>query len=101
MSYKATPLTSGSATIGADRKNYVYNGDKPIKDEPRAACADANASRRRARLARFEVVLTELAGDLEHASAADIRRAGELVGIALKTARTYRAELLRQEESSS
>ena len=34
MAYRATSLTSGTTTAGAERKNYVYNGDKPVKAEP-------------------------------------------------------------------
>ena len=94
MAYRATSTTTGRPVM--DRKNYVYNGTKPELDHPRAACGEENASRRKARKDKFEVVLTELAGDLEHASAVHIRRAGELVGIGEKTARTYQAELLKE-----
>lgn len=86
-----------------DRKNYVYNGGKPLASEPAnsAPGGAANASRRRARVERFAVILTELtAGDLERASGAHVRKAGELVGVGEKTAREYRKALLRAAESA-
>ena len=60
----------------------------------------AGASRSRSRLERFTVILAELSGgDPERASDAQIRKAGELVGVGERTARGYRKALLRQEES--
>ena len=84
---------------------YVYGGNQPIADEPprrvpnpKGGTPPDSTARKAARLAKFEVILTELSGgDLEHASIADIRRAGELVGVALRRAQEYRKELLRRE----
>ena len=49
------------------------------------------------------MILTELSGlsgaGLMSASAEHVRRAGVLVGVGEKTARTYWKELLRQEEA--
>jgi hypothetical protein len=102
MSYRATSTTTGRPAM--DRVNYVYNGSKPLKGEPRSAPGpggDVNASRRRDRLEQFAVILAGLsAGDLEHAPIAAIREAGAAVGVGEKTARAYRAELGRQERAS-
>ena len=99
-----TSTTIGRSAVG-EGKLYVYGGDKPLKNErPPGPGGEANAGRKRARLARFEVILTELSGlsgaGLMSASAEHVRRAGVLVGVGEKTARTYWKDLLRREEST-
>jgi hypothetical protein len=109
MSYRATSLTSGSATSLAEFKPYVYGGDKPLAKEqprkvpnPKGGTPPDSSARKKARLDKFEVALIELSGgDLEHAPAADIRKAGELVGVGDRKAREYLKELLRREVSPS
>jgi hypothetical protein len=100
--YKATSTTIGRPAIG-ERKNYVYRGGKPLRDEPPPATLSgkSNSRRKQARLDRFEVILAELAGGLEHAQPEHIRRAGELSGVGEKTARGYLRAILRREESPS
>ena len=53
MAYKATSLTSGSATLGADRKNYVYGGDKRVREEPGRPAVTPERARRLAEFARY------------------------------------------------
>ena len=73
-------------------------GDPRFREESRPAPGGvANTTRRNARLERFAVIL----GDPEGATDADIREAGKAVGVGEKTAREYRAELLRQQRGTS
>ena len=96
------------SSLGLDNP-YHYKGDKPLSSEPprrvpnpKGGTPPDSTARKKDRLAKFEVILAELSGgDLEHASIADIRRAGELVGVALRRAQEYRKELLRRGESAS
>ena len=99
MAYRATSTTTGRPAM--DRKNYTYQGDQPLnRKAPRVALADASGSRKRDRLTRFEVVLTELtAGNPEDASAAHIRLAGELVGVGERTVRDYLKVILKPGEN--
>ncbi len=111
MSYKAVTATSttiGRSTIG-EHKNYVYSGDKPLKAEPprkvpnpKGGTPPDSTARKAERLARFEVILTELSGgDLKHAPPALVRKAGKLVGVGESTAKAYRAELIKQQRGEN
>ena len=103
--YKATSTTIGRAAIG-ERKDYVYGGTKRTEGEAAdsGASGEHNAQRKRDRLRKFEVILGKLSGlsggDLRYAEVEDVRRAGVLVGVGEKTARTYWRDLLRREEST-
>ena len=101
--------TMGQASrsgLGLDTP-YRYGGDKPLAAEPprrvpnpKGGTPPDSTARKAERLAKFEVILTELSGgDLEHAPDAVVRKAGELVGVALRKAQEYRKELLLRGES--
>jgi hypothetical protein len=76
-------------------------GDERFREENRPAPGGrANTARKRARLERFAAALAP-AGGPERASDADIREAGKAVGVGEKTARKYRADLLRQQGGDS
>jgi len=109
----ATPLTSGTITARVIAASYHwrnhpdwYPGNPKYRDDRPAPGpgGEANAGRKRGRLARFEVHLAELSGlsggDLRYAEVEHVRRAGVLVGVGEKTARTYWRDLLRREEST-
>lgn len=116
MSYKtpeATFSTLGRAAPGNNAAPFKWrghedwypgnlkyrDGGKPPKTETSPSGPGGKASTRykRERLARFEVILTELCrGDLEGASDEQIRRAGVCAGVGERTARQYWKELLRQ-----
>ena len=114
MRIQATPLTSGRVTPGLETISggYRWRGlpgwtpndaryREPGGDRPLAGCAERTA-RREARIAEFATVLAALGyPDPATASPAAVLEAGRRVGVAAKTARTYRATLKQQREQEA
>ena len=111
MRIVATPLTSGNATPGKEQPGGYYRfqrdptwtpNDPRYRDpepDPQADGHTARTARRKERLVEFAAILKE-AGypDPGTAPSKAVQEAGRRLGLAPKTARSYRATLKQQGE---
>ena len=103
---KVAMTTTGSATPGFEelRRNYRYNGDKPLEDTPaqQLAGGEARTERREKRIAEFAAALADL-GETDPAEAPNpaVIEAGKRIGVGEKTAKSYRTAIRQQRQEAA